>query len=787
MPADAAAIRCWSTFALVLSVVFPPRLAVGGQPISVEEAAARYAELERPRLPYLPGARPGPPRLVPQIAPPVVGPYVSIQANVSAPGINIPGDAANEPSLTVDPTAPNRMAIGWRQFDNVASDFRQAGYGFSRDGGRTWTFPGVLDPEVFRSDPVLDSDAGGGFYYMSLRQNLNMDLFQSSDGGHTWGAPQPAFGGDKEWMAIDRTGGIGRGHIYSSWQLATPFGPNQFIRSIDGGASFQAPLPLPSRPFFGTLTVASDGALYLCGTDAVGAGARFHLLRSDDAQNPAMAPTFVLDRVVDLDGLYTIATGVNPVGSLGQPWVAENPVTGDLYLLCSVDPPGDDPLDIHFARSADRGLTWSAPVKVNDDPVANHAWQWFGTMSIAPNGRIDVIWNDTRNDTNNPAAATSELFYSFSWDGGVTWAPNIPISPAFQHGIGYPQQNKLGDYYQMVSDRLGAHVAYAATHNGEQDVWYLRIGDYDCNGNGIADAADIAGATSLDCNANGIPDECDLAAGLSRDANGNDVPDECETIAASLDIKPGTCPNPMNPVGHGVLPVALVGTTDIPAGGVDLASLRLYRSDGSGGSVAPLNGPGGPGPRIADVATPFPGAACDCHALAGDGVDDVLLKFPTDELALTLELSSEAPGTEVKLELRGERVDGQLFAGEDCITVVPGVTRPTMAPIVGREPGDGFFVLAPPVDRFGARLDIRYVLPAHGTVWATVHDPLGRQMRTLLPGLAQAAGLHGVSWDGTDERGVRMASGVYLIRFRLQPDEPGAATEQRTVRAVLVR
>ena len=30
----------------------------------------------------------------------------------------------------------------------------------------------------------------------------------------------------------------------------------------------------------------------------------------------------------------------------------------------------------------------------------------------------------------------------------------------------------------MISDDVGAHVAYAATHNGEQDIWFLRIGDY---------------------------------------------------------------------------------------------------------------------------------------------------------------------------------------------------------------------------------------------------------------------------------------------------------------------
>ena len=83
-----------------------------------------------------------------------VGPYVSVQVNVDALGLNIVGDAANEPSITVNPTNPDNMAIGWRQFDTISSNFRQAGYAYTFDGGATWTYPGVLTPGWFRSDPV---------------------------------------------------------------------------------------------------------------------------------------------------------------------------------------------------------------------------------------------------------------------------------------------------------------------------------------------------------------------------------------------------------------------------------------------------------------------------------------------------------------------------------------------------------------------------------------------------------------------------------------------------------
>ena len=80
------------------------------------------------------------------------GPPYGVQVNVDPQGANIPGDAANEPSIAVDPTAPNRIVIGWRQFDTIASNFRQAGWGYSHDGGRTWTVNGPLQKRQKKND-----------------------------------------------------------------------------------------------------------------------------------------------------------------------------------------------------------------------------------------------------------------------------------------------------------------------------------------------------------------------------------------------------------------------------------------------------------------------------------------------------------------------------------------------------------------------------------------------------------------------------------------------------------
>ena len=111
------------------------------------------------------------------------GQYTSYQVNVDANNNNIVGDAANEPSICVDPNNPNRMSIGWRQFDSIASNFREAGFAYTTNGGTRWIAPGVLENNVFRSDPVLNSDATGSFFYLSLLQNFFDDLWRSITGG----------------------------------------------------------------------------------------------------------------------------------------------------------------------------------------------------------------------------------------------------------------------------------------------------------------------------------------------------------------------------------------------------------------------------------------------------------------------------------------------------------------------------------------------------------------------------------------------------------------------------
>ena len=405
------------------------------------------------------------------------GPFTSYQVNVDSNGHNIIGDAANEPSICVDPTNLDKMSIGWRQFNSVSSNFRQGGWGYTINGGTSWTFPGILENNVFRSDPVLNSNDTGSFYYLSLLESFCDDMWRSLNSGQSWTRLPPeggGGGGDKEWFTIDKTNGMGHGFQYQAWSTAATCGGGQFSRSTDGGVTWMNPISIPNSPVWGTLDVDTNGNLFIGGTNF---GSQFYCIRSSNAQNGGVTPSFDRVTTVNLGGSIDFGDTINPAGLAGQLFLAvDRSGTGtnnNIYMIATIQPTGfSTGTDVMFARSTDGGQTFSAPRRINDDPINHNKWHWFGTLSVAPNGRIDSVWLDTRNAANN---TDSQLFYSFSTDGGVTWSPNVAVSNSFNPFLGYPNQDKMGDYITIVSDNTGGNVAYSATFNLEEDIYYVRV------------------------------------------------------------------------------------------------------------------------------------------------------------------------------------------------------------------------------------------------------------------------------------------------------------------------
>ena len=191
---------------------------------------------------------PAPPRKI-ETSPRMIsqfGVFTSYQANVDANGNNILGDAANEPSISVDPTNGNKMMIAWRQFNSIQSDFRQAGWGYTTDAGMHWTFPGVLENNRLSQRPGVKLPMRQENFSISVFGQTRPVIFLRRCVAFNKRRPildagGPGHGGDKEWFTIDRTNGPGHGFQYQFWTGFFACDSGQFNRSTDGGTHLDDP------------------------------------------------------------------------------------------------------------------------------------------------------------------------------------------------------------------------------------------------------------------------------------------------------------------------------------------------------------------------------------------------------------------------------------------------------------------------------------------------------------------------------------------------------------------
>jgi hypothetical protein len=134
-------------------------------------------------------------------------------------------------------------------------------------------------------------------------------------------------------------------------------------------------------------------------------------------------------------------------------------------------------------------------------------------------------------------------------------------------------------------------------------------------------------------------------------------------IEVPVDIKPMSCPNPLNVKSQGVLPVAVLGTEDFDVMTIAPESVLLI-------GVAPLRC------NYEDVATPFePYVGKEgkdaCTTEGPDGFMDLTLKF--ERQAIVAALGDVNDGDVIVLQLTGnlkEEFGGTSIVGEDVVWIL---------------------------------------------------------------------------------------------------------------------
>lgn len=346
------------------------------------------------------------------------------------------GGAVQEGGLARDPRAPARVAIAY-------SDDRRGtcSVAVSSNAGASWTsraLPALPTGASLCRNAVVAFGPDRTLYvaYEAARLTgfAQIELARSANGGATFDAPVPldsdaAGGGDREPSVVAGKGG----RVVVSFQRYAEDEERAsvaVVTSSDRGAAFSAPIAVspPAQNAAGSrAALALDGAgrLYVGWVD----GSGVDLEAGGGTASVVVAAsrdgrTFGPARVV-----ARVSSGCGPNDDCGNryPTVAlAAPSAGHVVAAWSAGA-FPDPARISFTRSADDGLGWAARKTLAPLPRSADRDQYAPDLAAAPDGRIDLVFLDQARDADTGIV---DVEHVHSLDGGKTFSRPVYLDKA---------------------------------------------------------------------------------------------------------------------------------------------------------------------------------------------------------------------------------------------------------------------------------------------------------------------------------------------------------------------
>jgi len=397
-------------------------------------------------------------------------------------------NSAVEPFIAADPGNPAHLVGVWQQdrWSNGGANGVLAAVSLNR--GRTWTTSsphfslctgGVWERA---SDPWVTISPDGTVHYAALGVNgagalTSVLVSRSSDGGLTWTEPitvSAKAGEDKESIVADPTDSH---FVYTIWDnTAGDRIPVWFSRTTDGGLTWEAPRVIydPGKGGYATahqMVVLPDGTLLDIFTLSFPAGNQrtpvfVAVMRSSDH-----GATWSTPRVVDTDqtvGAIDVKTKVGLRTGGGIPSSSVDPLSGAVYIVWSDSRFSGGLRDgVALVKSLDGGVTWTAPVQVNQVPQVQ---AFTPTVAAGTGGRVEVTYYDFRQDTSDKSTLLTNYWRARSQDGGGSWS-ETPLAGPFDI-LSAPLAGAapfIGDYQGMAASGESFVAFFVAANDGNAD------------------------------------------------------------------------------------------------------------------------------------------------------------------------------------------------------------------------------------------------------------------------------------------------------------------------------